>query len=150
MEEHHRNSTEFKACCRNLARALESPNFPLSYNSGVEEVQLHLDPIKGRAAVHWCPFCGQGLTSGRWKLFTDPHPDDVRKMKSALLGLSSIAEVIAKLGSADESGSGDGSGPEGRPWKEWVRYRRHWKSLELTVGEFPEGGIDWLYSGQLR
>lgn len=120
MDESQCSSSRFKVCCRTLKQAIEAPEFPLSYDAKVEEVQLHLEPIRGRAVVNWCPFCGQALASGRWKLITDPHPDDIREMESALQGLGSIAGVIEKLGKPDESGSGDGSGTVGHPWKEWV------------------------------
>lgn len=146
MPQSHSQEMINATCCERLRKALCDDRFPLNYDDHVEEVQLLFLNEQGVAVVRYCPFCGQKLESGRSALFTKPTDDDRSDVREQLKELTSLNDVIAKLGRPNRQGSGGGL--DSNPWTQWARYEDIWSSLVLTVGEHQEGGLGWVMGGR--
>ena len=131
--------------CNWATRAVESDQFPVTFDSQLGEFHLQTAP-DGHAIMRFCPWCGGAFPeSKRGSFFTDPRDDEVAELDELLNSITNAAEMRDVLGEPDHTIP---SHPDNKQWACQYTYSSKWDSLELCIQESSGGKLTVSYGGK--
>ena len=107
--------------------------------------------------LYFCPLCGDKITvSRREELFPELIPEEQTVLKSRLVGVKTIDEVIAILGKPDVDFCGLVYDPKDqvvygyRGVTRTIKYKHLAKTIIVTAQELEDGRLQIVYTPQLQ
>lgn len=133
-----------------LSEVIAQPGSPIVFNADISEFNLVVPTtdasgVAGKSyyIIHYDPFTGQPLGSGRVASFVDPDAQDVRRLRTRAEGIETVADLVAEFGEPDVEWPPSGGVTQ-------FDYYRLSDTVEMVVRREEDGRLEFLFLGKYK